>query len=289
MQQTGWARQVAKQVVEQMGLYPLAAWGLRHARRLRRLPERPGVASWTVVQSTTSPWQTQKRRAGDPRDTDLYAAPPWAPEQDLEWLETCFNAQSMQFMIDCLPKIDKLLASFPPDKPIRVLDAGTGSGAGANLLATLYAGRFLGRAMAVDAIELIGHMERYAKAKFPAINYIVGDVLKLRPKPPWDLVLCSHTIEHIDDYVHFSRHLQSLATKWVLFYAPWQEKERVPGHVVTIDEAFLATLGAVEFEIIDSPGWRPAGVDLRCVLFTVPGTAGPTAVQPASVALSSTQ
>jgi SAM-dependent methyltransferase len=213
--------------------------------------------------------------AGPPgiRYEDLYTPPRGAPERDLKWQETCANVQSMQFMIDCLPAINRLLAGFPAGKPIRVLDVGTGSGAGANLLATLYAGDFLGRAMMVDAIDLARRLERYAKAKFPTIHYTVGNVLDLRPEPPWDLVLCSHTIEHIKDYVNFVRHLQTLATKWVLFYAPWKEKDLIAAHVVSIDEEVLAAARAVGFEIIDSPGWRPAGKDPRCVLFLVRGTA----------------
>jgi len=270
---------MVRQVVERAGLYPLAAWGLRQARRLRKGRAEPLVAHFTVVPSTAAPSPGAPRQAGPPNAPEeiLYTAPAHKPSHDLVWLETCFNVQSEQFMIDCLPMIDKLLADYPAEKPIRVLDVGTGSGAGANLLARLYAGTFLGHSMIVDTIELAHSLERYAKAKFPAINYMVGDVLDLRPEHPWDLVVCSHTIEHIKDYSNFIQHLQTLAKKWVLLYAPWKEQNRIHCHVVTIDEPFLREVGAVEVEIINSPGWRPAGKDPRCVLFTVRGTAGDAA------------
>ena len=51
-----------------------------------------------------------------------------------------------------------------------MLDVGTGTGAGANVLATLHQGRFLGPQLKVDAIELDPHLRGYAEAKFPLIT-----------------------------------------------------------------------------------------------------------------------
>jgi SAM-dependent methyltransferase len=188
----------------------------------------------------------------------VYTAPPWAPERDLEWVETCANVQSMQFMIDCLPMIRELIEGWPSDAPVRVLDVGTATGAGANLLATLYAGGILGRRMVVDAIDIAGgYLEQYVKAKFPLVNYMVGDVASLPVEEPWDLVICSHTIEHIEDYRGFVTTLQKIARRWVLFYAPWNERNLIPEHVNRIDEPFLKRVGAVTWRIVDSPAWRP--------------------------------
>jgi SAM-dependent methyltransferase len=212
----------------------------------------------------------------EPRDESLYEAPAHRPHQDLEWLEKYSCVQSMQFMIDCLPVIDELVATFPHAVPIRVLDVGTGSGAGAHLLATRHASSFLGAQMIVDAVELDGgYLERYVKARFKNINYIVGDVMDLRPEQPWDLVLCSHTLEHIEDPVPFVEHLQSLARKWVVFYTPWEEPlGETPGHVLTIDRRFLARVKAVKHHVLTSPAWgKPAFKDGKCVVFVLPGTA----------------
>ena len=114
-------RQIVRQVVERLGLYPLAAWGLRRARGPRHSPDRQLVARCTVVQSAeTSSSSPDASEPPDAWDDSLYIPPARNPSHDLVWQETHSNAQSMQFMIDCLPTINKLLASFPDDQPVRV-------------------------------------------------------------------------------------------------------------------------------------------------------------------------
>lgn len=208
----------------------------------------------------------------------IYSPPSWAPHETLEWLETCSAVQSMQFMIDCLPIIRRLLSGIPTYETLSVLDVGTGNGAGANILATLYQGRFLGPRLKVDAIELVPLLKRYAEAKFPLINYIVGDVLTYNGPHRWDLIICSHTIEHIAEPEQFVDHLTGLAHRWVLFYAPWKERTLIPGHVNRIDRRFLRRVGSKLHTIIESPAWFHSDEAGRrwyakCVAFAVPGHA----------------
>ena len=185
----------------------------------------------------------------------------------MDWLERHNNVQSMQFMIDCLPFIRELLSGWPSEQTVRVLDAGTGSGAGANLLGHLYSGHYPPR-MVIDAVELTSYMAPYARANFPYINYITADLAGYRPPEPYDLVICSHVIEHVPDPLAFISSLSRLSRHWVLFYAPWQERDLIPGHETRIDSDFLSAAGAVRQWIVDSRAWGP------CVAFTVPGTAG---------------
>ena len=121
----------------------------------------------------------------DPDPAPLYCPPSWAQHETLEWLESCSGVQSMQFMIDCLPTIRKLIVGIPRQETLSVLDVGTGTGAGANVLATLYQGIFLGPRMKVEAIELVPHLKSYAKVKFPLINYLVGDILTYKESRRW--------------------------------------------------------------------------------------------------------
>src|SRR5439155_15073907 len=204
----------------------------------------------------------------------LYCPPPWAQHETLEWLESCSGVQSMQFMIDCLPTIRKLIVGIPRTATLSVLDVGTGTGAGANVLATLYQGVFLGPRMKVEAIELVPHLKSYAEVKFPLINYLVGDILAYKESRRWDIVICSHTIEHVDRPQEFVSVLADLAYRWALFYAPWKERALIPGHVNRIDRRFLRRVGAKRHTIIESPAWYRSDERARCVVFTVPGRAG---------------
>jgi SAM-dependent methyltransferase len=202
---------------------------------------------------------------------ELYTPPPGAPHQTLEWLESYVVVQSMQFMIDCLPMIRKLLFGKQRRETVTVLDVGTGTGAGANLLATLYQSDFLGPRLKVDALELAPHLKGYAQAKFPLVNYIVGDVLTWGNPGPWDIVICSHTLEHTEDPEGFVFHLAGLAKLWALFYTPWKERELIPGHLARIDRHFLERVGSKLHEVIESPAWFRIHERARCVAFAVPG------------------
>jgi hypothetical protein len=210
-----------------------------------------------------------------PETEPLYEAPRWAPQHDLAWLETTLAPQSLQFMIDLLPVIRELIAGWPRDVPLRVLDVGTASGAGANLLGQLYSGPMLGPRMIVDAMELHPWMARYARGKLSFIRkYLVADVRNYWSEEPWDLVICSHTLEHVNDWGEFAAALKRLASRWVLVYTPWKEQHRIPEHVLSIDEPFLELVGAQRQWIIDSPAWYHAvDAEARCVAFVLPGGA----------------
>ncbi len=209
----------------------------------------------------------------------LYCPPPWAQHETLEWLESCSAVQSMQFMIDCLPMIRKLLLGIPRHETLRVLDVGTGTGAGANVLATLYQGVFLGPQMQVDAIELVPHLKNYADIKYPLVNYLVGDILSYKDSQWWDLVICSHTIEHVDRPESFVSFLADRAHRWALFYAPWKERALIPGHVNRIDRRFLHRVGSKLHTIIESPAWYRSDERARCVVFAVSGRAAGNAAK----------
>ncbi len=138
------------------------------------------------------PWLPWKRYKIVETDETLYIPKPKEQQNDLKWLETAAIPQSTQFMIDCLPLLRRLFGRFGShDVPIRVLDVGTGSGAGASLLASLYSGQILGYTLKVDALDRAPHVRRYARAKFPLISYQIGEAWDIKADRPWDVVICS--------------------------------------------------------------------------------------------------
>lgn len=184
-----------------------------------------------------------------------------------EWIP-----QSLQFMIDCLPYIRRLIENWSLEKTLKVLDVGAAHGAGSHLLATLYRSNLFGVRMEVDALENDNKYKQFAEKRFPEINFIVKDIFKMDSSENWNLIICSHTIEHLENPIPFMKKLCEFATDWVLFYAPFEETGiRPENHISTITMEMVNSLNPIFMDIFKSPGWdRPEG-DRRCVLFVLKG------------------
>jgi SAM-dependent methyltransferase len=193
---------------------------------------------------------------------------------NIDFFEKDMTPQSMQFMIDLLPTIRKLISGWPSKKILEVLDVGTATGAGANLLATLFKGEFFGVKMKVDALDRKNNKyDPYPIISFPNINYIVADIFDLDKNITWDLIVCSHTIEHMSDPFPFITQLQKLARRWVLIYCPFDEYTLIPGHEISITKDIVDSLQPSVVEILDSPGWSSITEDRKCILFVLQGSA----------------
>jgi tetratricopeptide (TPR) repeat protein len=204
----------------------------------------------------------------------LYTPPPGREAFTFEWLETCSIPQSMQFMMDCLPTMQKLAGDWPTNEPITVLDVGASSAGGTQLLATMFRGDFYGRPMIVDALDTAHEFQDYARAVFPDLHdYIVSDIFALDADRKWDIVISSHTIEHIADPRPFIEELRRRARRWVVLYAPFEEGEPLlPDHEYSLTREFVESFDPASAEVIRSIGWRkPGEPDSRCVLFVLHG------------------
>lgn len=208
------------------------------------------------------------------RRRSFYQPPPGEPQHTFEWFEECAIPQSLQFMIDCLPAIRDLLKEPGLAEPVTVLDVGTRSGAGANLLATLYRTHMIGPRMVVDALDIAPEFAAYAREFFPDIReYIVGDIFQVDPRRKWDLVICSHTIEHIANPRPFIEELNRRALKWLMLYAPFEERQ--PDgieHLTRITRGLVESFDPMRVDVFSSPGWqKPGEPDSKVVLFVLPG------------------
>jgi glycosyltransferase involved in cell wall biosynthesis/SAM-dependent methyltransferase len=196
---------------------------------------------------------------------------------DPSWLEEDSVPQSIQFMIDLLPTIRTLLRDWPTWKTLSVLDVGAASGAGSNLLATMHREHFFGVKMKVDALDIEPRFKTYADSHFSNIRYLIGDIYRLDNTNVWDLIICSHTLEHVPDYRKFLSELQRRAKHWVLVYVPYEEKNLIPIHHNSFTERTVRSLKPTMFQVLESPAWK-APVEKKdevrkCILFVMNGLA----------------
>lgn len=195
-------------------------------------------------------------------------------ERGIGWLEKCYIPQSMQYTIDCLPTIRRLLLEFPRDKVLEYLDFGAGSGSGAQLIATLHRSSFIWCRLKVDAMDINPARAAYARHVFADIDYIVADLFEYDRERRWDLVFCSHVIEHLDDPRPLIEELQRRARHRVILYAPFEENPLGHGHFFSITREFLESFEAESIDVIKSPAWGdPLDDGARCVLAVLPGKA----------------
>jgi SAM-dependent methyltransferase len=191
------------------------------------------------------------------------------PDRAIDWLEQSYVPQSMQFMIDVLPFIDELLLQhFRRSDIISFLDVGPGSASGANLIATLHRSTALWAAMKVDAIDVLRSRQRYASLVYPDVNLEIGDITKLRDGRQWDIVYCSHTIEHVPDPALFLRHLVQRSKRYTIVYAPYDEQQLIKGHSNRITEANFEAYNPLLLKKFRSLGWHPTRGDL-CILAVI--------------------
>jgi glycosyltransferase involved in cell wall biosynthesis/SAM-dependent methyltransferase len=196
---------------------------------------------------------------------------------DPAWLEEDSIPQSIQFMIELLPTIRTLLKGWPTWKTLSVLDVGAASGAGSNLLATMYREHFFDVKMKVDALDIEPKFKTYADSRFPNIRYMIGDIYKLDNTNVWDLIVCSHTLEHIPDYRRFLTELQRRARYWVLVYVPYEEKSLIAIHQNSFTEKTVRSLDPIILQVLESPAWKAPvekkGAVRKCILFVMKGFA----------------
>jgi SAM-dependent methyltransferase len=201
------------------------------------------------------------------KDTVFYGNPR-NPNPDRRRVEAESAAQSMQFSIDLLPHIQRILVrDYPRGVSVRLLDVGAGTGAGADLLARLYASNLLHTRMEVEAIDIAPWRQAWVACVHPRIGYQVMASNAL-PERAWDIVVCSHVIEHLDDPRPIIRDVLRASRGHALIYAPYRESPLSPGHVSVIEERTFEDLGRpVELHVLDSPGW--SGDGRRCLLAIV--------------------
>jgi SAM-dependent methyltransferase len=202
------------------------------------------------------------------------ASPAWVPE-GVRLSET-YGIKSMQFMIDLLPSIQKLLAQHPRGHCFDVLDVGPGTGHGTALLASLYRQPNLGYQMNVSALDISRLYQRYIPAITEYVPFIREDVFS--HEGTYDIVIASHVIEHLADPIPFCRRLQELARLAVFIVAPFNERadNLTKGHVRVIDYDMVKQLDPDTFTVTNSVAWGAShDPPYEMLIAKLPGKARP--------------
>ena len=182
-------------------------------------------------------------------------------EDEFQLAETLMLHQTMVFYMDIIAALQENLQGY---HQLNILDVGARTGAGANLLGYIFSNNSYSRIKAsVTALDIEDRFLAYANKKFPWISsYIVKDINELGGK--WDIVVCSHTIEHVPNYREFIDQLRMRAKKFVVLLAPYDEAdcklikgiEMCPGHINSIDHNSIAELEPIALKIYRSLVWQ---------------------------------
>jgi 2-polyprenyl-3-methyl-5-hydroxy-6-metoxy-1,4-benzoquinol methylase len=152
-----------------------------------------------------------------------------------------------------------LLEEFPlmSDRHFSLLDVGPRTATGTNLIAQIFHPISWTRLKAkVTAIDLEPEFAERARAAFPDVDYQVGDIFQHEVK--YDIVTCSHTIEHVPDPGQFFSRLKYLAKQVVVLAGPYNEPadRRIPGHINSIGDEFFTYNTPTRLKIYKSPHWH---------------------------------
>jgi SAM-dependent methyltransferase len=177
---------------------------------------------------------------------------PLAPDAgDGELLRLRCDSQSLVYYGDISRFLSTRLLGF---ETLSLLDVGPRTGAGLALLRLLHHPSAFTRLKfdPVVGIDLDPSFEAIVRREFPDVRGMTGDIFDLEPRS-FDIVTCSHTIEHVEDMPPFVAQLERLARRAVVLACPFEEREPLSdGHVQRIDAKTLNSMGFTDVEVYES-------------------------------------
>lgn len=171
-------------------------------------------------------------------------------------LENQFDNSSIQFAIEILPVMWSILGE--EEKEYTMLDVGARTGAGTHFIAYIHQTHSNPRVkIRATAIDLDAQYLEYSRRNYPFANMKIADIYEMPEDERYDLVLCSHTIEHVPEPARFVARLLEIAKRAVIIACPFEEKEPVlPGHVNVFDREFFEKTEATSLKVYKSVNWH---------------------------------
>jgi 2-polyprenyl-3-methyl-5-hydroxy-6-metoxy-1,4-benzoquinol methylase len=179
--------------------------------------------------------------------------------------------QSELFMAEIIPTIHELYFGYPVNRSIDVLDIGPQTFSGTRLLSRTHApDSFNNLKMNISALDIHDHFKNLKECLCPEVEFFKANIFDVKDRS-WDLIICSHVIEHVPDPKVFLDQLKRLSRRDIIVACPWNEDPiTTKGHVNTIDKAFVRSVGASSLKIFTNFMW---GKSREVCIFTLQGTA----------------
>jgi hypothetical protein len=143
------------------------------------------------------------------------------------------------------------------ERYVSMLDVDPRTATGTNVIAQLFHPLSWSKLKVnIAAMDIDPLFAAQAREAFPDIRYEVDGIFKHEQK--YDIVVCSHTIEHVEDPGAFFKRLTYLAKKFLIVVVPYKEPEhnRILGHINTIGDDFFKQFTPNWLQIYKSPDWH---------------------------------
>lgn len=176
-------------------------------------------------------------------------------EEHFQRLRNVFDVQSFVFSCEILPTLWNLYPSGY--HRITLLDIGSRTGGGSELIRYMHNPHSFSRIkIDVTALDIDTGYRDYSRKIFPELKFVYGDIFDPALDRGYDVILCSHTIEHVPKPEIFLEQLQKLAKSWVIVATPFSEANPIPGHVNQMTYEFFEKTGAVSNHVYRSLTWH---------------------------------
>jgi hypothetical protein len=113
----------------------------------------------------------------------------------------------------------------------------------------------MGYRMRISVLDIIDDYKYYIDFLCEHVKFIQDDIFKLQRS--YDIVLCSHVIEHVPNPAEFVGRLREISKGTLLVQAPFDEpvEGRTKGHINSFTMSDLEAMEPESIELIESPAW----------------------------------
>jgi SAM-dependent methyltransferase len=160
------------------------------------------------------------------------------------------DAQSLSFYADISMRVRSVL----PTGKHSLLDIGPRTGSGLALLRIHHPLSYSRVTFdPVTGVDPDPAFKDIATELYPDIEAIHGNGFEIEGM--WDVVMSSHTIEHVHDPVAFLQKLTSLARRYVIVACPFEENDLISEHCNRITYPMLTSAGFWDVYTYQSNHW----------------------------------